>query len=108
MEPSGQPRAQMVTGMQQRTATPTRTLGVAGSTRDPRMLPTVGETAAEVGAHNLIATHRRSAAGAATLATVAGVHGPAVRKAGAAEAAVVVGAVEDSVAERSSMIGVWV
>ena len=47
-EPSEQPRARMVTSMPPRTATPTRTQGVAGRKRVPLlMLHTVGEAAVD-------------------------------------------------------------
>src|SRR5260370_27314668 len=102
MEPSGPRRAQMATSMRQRTATPTRTLGVAGITRVPvLMMRTVGEAAAD---RSPIVTHRHSVAGAATLATqgvVGGVHGPPARRAGAAVAAAAAGAGDGSVAERN-------
>jgi hypothetical protein len=56
----------------------------------------VGETA--VGGIPTVATHRHSAAGAATLATPAGGPGRPALRAGAAVAVVVAGAAEDSVA----------
>ena len=82
----------MVTGMPPRTATPTRTQGVAGRRRVPLlMLHTVGEAA--VDRTITAAAHRHSAAGVATQAAIpVGGLDLRVLRAGEAVAAGVVGA----------------
>src|SRR5580692_644941 len=92
-EPSEQPRAQMATSMRPRTATPTRTQGVAGRRRVPiLMLHTGGEAA--VDRTITAAAHRRSAGGVATqVATPDGGLDLRALRAGEAAAAGVVGAV---------------
>jgi len=93
MEPLGPPRVRTATNMRQQTATPTRILGVAGKV-PALLIHTVGEAA--VGRTITVATHPlHSAAGAAILvATPGGARGRRAPRAGAVEAAVVVGAVE--------------
>lgn len=94
MEALGQPRLRAVTSMRPQTATPTRTLGVAGRRPVLLMLHAVGEAAA-VDRTTTAADRRHSAAGAVTLvATPAGAPGLRAPAAGAAVAEVVAGVVE--------------
>jgi hypothetical protein len=83
------------------TATPIRTPGAAGRVQGVRtpMLRTVGEAAADIREHNLIATARLSAVGAATLTArvVDGVRARRVRVAGGVAAVAADGAAEVAV-----------
>jgi len=107
MEPLGQPRPQAATSMRPRTATPTRTRGVAGRRRVHLMPHTVMEAA--VDRTTTAEAHRHSAAGAATpaAATPAGGRGLRAPGAGAVVAAAAVGVVaEDSEEEAGASLPV--